>query len=123
MAGTDVHRRSYGRAFEVTLDATVLANQIAIVNTVVGLTVQSGDSGETVVLEREDRVIEVELPSAFYSSLSVGDKVYLVLANITGHTLDDDAWTLTATSNFFFGHVVELLGSNNAALSMEVTGH
>jgi len=121
--GKSIHRRSMARAVTLELDYTIEHDQLVLVDGTLGLSVDSGDSGDSVALEREPQVIDIELPSALYSTLAVGDKLYVVAANVTGHTLDDDAYTKTATGNLYLGFVTELLGNDTISLAMEVQGH
>jgi predicted RecA/RadA family phage recombinase len=111
------------RAVELTLSYGVEARQFAFVENVLGLTVASADSGETVVLEREPMMLEFEVPAALYATLAVGDKLYIDTGEVTGHDLNDAAYTKTASSNLYFGYVVALLGSNKIALAYETIGN
>jgi hypothetical protein len=121
--GKSIHRRSKARALELAISYGVEADQLVHVEGVVGLTVQSGTSGDTITLEREPRILEIELPSALYDTLAVGDELYLDTSEVTGHTLNDAAYTKTASSNKFFGYVVELMGNNIIALAYETQGN
>jgi TctA family transporter len=121
--GLDTHRSSYARSVTLPLSYTVLADQIALINGFVGITETSGDSGDSIALDIERQVIEVELPSALVSTLAVGEIVYVIEANVTGHTFDDNAFTKTATSNKAFLKVTELISATVVAgvlLALEV---
>ncbi|MEL7232858.1 MAG: DUF2190 family protein [Chloroflexota bacterium] len=121
--GKDVHVSNYyARTVELTLSYGVAAKQLALINGFIGLTVQSGASGDAIVLDREEKVIEVELPASLYSGLSVGDRLYVDVSAPTSHDLPDAAYTTTASGNELLGRVVELIGSNIAAITMEVRG-
>lgn len=121
--GKSIHRRAMARAVTLELDYTIENDQLVLVDGILGLSVDGGDSGDSVAIEREPQVIDIEVPAALYATLAVGDKLYVVAANVTGHTLNDDAYTKTATANLYLGFVTELLDNDTIALAMEVQGH
>lgn len=113
MAATNIDRRAMARAVQVGLTSTVAADQLAYVAGFLGLTVEAGDSGDTIALERELQIIDVAIPSALYSSVSVGDWIYFDDSEVTGHTLNDAALTATATSNQRLMKVIEKISGTD----------
>jgi Uncharacterized conserved protein (DUF2190) len=91
MAVGDTFFESDGLAVNVTLSATVKAAQLAVVQGWVGITGESGDSGETIALVCDDREYQFYVPVGL--AVAKGDIVYVTLATVTGHTPQDAAYT------------------------------
>lgn len=94
MAVGDTFFESDGKAVNVDLLNTVVKGQVAVVDGWAGITGQSGDSGDEIALIADNREYQFEVPSGL--SVDKGDIVYLELADVTGHTPDDSAYTTTA---------------------------
>lgn len=110
--GKQNHKDSYGQSVTVSLTATVEgANQLVFVGGWLGFATESGDSGENVNLNIERAKWQIEVPAAF--DPAVGAEVYIDTSEVTGHTLNDAAFTTTATSNYKLGRVVEAKDANN----------
>lgn len=94
MAVGDVYLESDGKAVNVDLTATVKKGQIAVVEGWVGVTGASGDSGDSVALATDDREYQLTVPAGL--SVAKGAIVYLEVADVTGHTPDDTAYSTSA---------------------------
>jgi outer membrane protein assembly factor BamB len=92
--GKLVYKESDGKAVDVDLLYTVEAQQLAVVDGWAGITVESGDSGDTIALDLAQVERQWEVPASL--SVSKGDIVYLEVADVTGHTPDDTAYSTTA---------------------------
>ena len=96
MATGDTFFESDGKAVNVDLLYTVKKGQVAVVDSWAGITGESGDSGDTIALIADDREYQFYVPSSL--SVSKGDIVYLEVADVTGHTPDDTAYSTSAGS-------------------------
>ncbi len=92
--GKNVYKESDGKAVNVDLLYTVEALQIAVVDGWLGITMESGDSGETIALEIAQVERQFEVPSTL--SVNKGDIVYVEVADVTGHTPDSTAYGTSA---------------------------
>lgn len=105
--GKNIERVAELRSVNFTLEYGVEANQLIYIKGILGITNASGASGATNhVVEIKPRLIQLELPGAVYDAAVQGTKLYIVVANVTGYTLDTDAITATASTNLFLGYVV-----------------
>lgn len=94
MAGENTLLDNDGKSVGVTLSYTVLKNQLAVVEGWLGVSSGSGDSGDRVALQCDDRAYQFTVPSAL--AVVKGDIVYITVADLTGHVPDDTAYTKTA---------------------------
>lgn len=94
VAGSVAHFESDGKAVNVTLTNTVAKGAVAVVQGWVGITGQSGDSGDTIALVADDREYQFKVPEGL--TVNKGDIVYITVATITGHYPDDEAYTTSA---------------------------
>lgn len=79
-----------GKAVNVTLTAAVAKGQVVIAQGWVGIAESNGAIGETIALAIDDRAYQITVPAAL--SVPKGTIVYLILANVTGHTPTDAAY-------------------------------
>jgi hypothetical protein len=94
VVGEDTYKNSDGKAVKVDLLYTVKAKQVAVVDGWLGVTVGGGDSGDETVLELAQIERQFTVPAGL--SVSKGDVVYIEVADLTGHTPDDTAYSTTA---------------------------
>ncbi len=93
--GKNVYKESDGKAVNVDLLYSVEALQIAVVDGWAGITMESGDSGDTIALDIQSGVErQYEVPSTL--DVAKGDIVYLEVADVTGHTPDSTAYSTSA---------------------------
>lgn len=83
-----------GQSVTLTITATVIISQVAVIDGWLGVTNGSGDSGTLISLDIGLVGRQLIVPSGFDPSL--GDIIYVTIATITGHTPDDAAYTNTA---------------------------
>lgn len=88
-----VYLESDGKAVSVTLSYTTGAKEPGYVQGWLGIVEESGDSGDSVALTIDRREYQFKVPAAL--NVSKGDTVYVTLASVTAHEIDDDAYTLT----------------------------
>lgn len=94
--GKQVHFESDGKAVNVNLLYTVEKGMVAVVDGWLGITGESGDSGDVIALIADDREYQFEVPSTL--DVAKGAIVYLEVADLTGHTPDDSAYSTSAGS-------------------------
>jgi hypothetical protein len=94
VVGADTHLESDGDAVNVDLTATVTAKQVALVEGWLGITGTAGESGDTIALDISPREYQFTVPTAL--AVVKGDKIYIEVADLTGHTPDDTAYSKTA---------------------------
>jgi len=92
--GKQVYKESDGRAVNVDLLYSVEALQVAVVDDWLGITLESGDSGDVIALEIAGIERQFEVPSTL--SVAKGAIVYVEVADVTGHTPDDTAYSTSA---------------------------
>lgn len=92
--GEDTCLDNDGKSIDVDLSYTVLANQVAYIEGFLGITGRSGDSGDMIALNIDQRAYQFTVPSTL--SVSKGDTVYVTVADLTGHTPDDTAYTTSS---------------------------
>lgn len=90
----DAQFRSDGRSVPVSLSYPIGKNQVAVAGGWVGITAESGASGDEINLIVDDREYLFTVPSGL--SVDPGDIVYVEVADVTGHTPDDTAYSTTA---------------------------
>jgi hypothetical protein len=95
MAGENTYLEHDGKSIDVKLSYTTPALQVALVEGWLGITVESGDSGEEVALLQDDRVYQFTVPAAL--TVAKGDTVYITIASVTGtHIPPDGAYSTTS---------------------------
>lgn len=94
MAGEDTLFDNDGKSIGVTLTSTVVKNRVAVVEGWLGISSGSGDSGDRIALQCDDRAYQFTVPTAL--AVEKGDVVYLEVADLTGHYPDDTAYSKTA---------------------------
>lgn len=99
MATGDTFFESDGKSVTVDLLYTVGAREVAVVDGWLGIAAASGDSGEDIALTVDDREYQVVVPSTL--SVSKGDIIYIEVADVTGHTPDDTAYSTSAGAGKF----------------------
>lgn len=82
------------KAVHVDLLYTVAAKQVALVDGWLGVTVESGDSGDEIALTVDNRGYQFTVPSTL--DVAKGDIVYIDSAQVTGHTPDDAGYATAA---------------------------
>lgn len=94
--GENCYKESDGNAVNVDLLYTVKKGQLAVVDNFMGITMEAGDSGDTIALDLSPIERQFEVPSSL--SVSKGDDVYIEIADVTGHTVDSTAYGTSAGS-------------------------
>lgn len=94
MATGDTHFESEGASIPVALTATVTAAQVAYADGWLGITAARGESGETVALAIAHEEFQFVVPAGL--AVSKGNTVYITVANVTGHTPADNAYSTTS---------------------------
>lgn len=89
--GKQVHFESDGKAVNVTLSHTVEKGMVAVVEGWLGITGESGDSGDSIALVTDNREYQFEVPAGL--AVSKGAIVYITVATLTGHAPQDGAYT------------------------------
>ena len=93
MAAT-LHHESDGQSVQVALTASVEYNQVAVVESWVGITESRGDSGDTIAMTTDDHEYQWPVPDSL--SVAKGEIVYVDTADLTGHTPDSTAYSKTS---------------------------
>lgn len=94
VVGEDTYKESDGKAVQVDLLYTVKARQVAVVDGWLGVAVAGGESGDEIALDVSPIERQFTVPAGL--SVSKGDVVYIEVADLTGHTPDDTAYSTTA---------------------------
>ncbi len=94
MAAGNSPKYSDGQSVTLSVTATVVTDQVAVIEGWLGITNGSADSGGQVALDLTLTERQMEVPAAF--APVIGDIIYITIATITGHTPDDAAYTTTA---------------------------
>lgn len=119
MATGDTTFNSHGDARPVSLLYTVTHNQLAYIGGQLGITDNSGASGQSVSLDVSDDIRVIVLPAAFAGA--IGDKVFIDVTDLTGHTPDDTAYGKSAGANIILlGVLITAQDANNRARIMRV---
>lgn len=95
--GENTYFDNAGRSVEVDLTSTVAANQVAYVDGFLGISAQSGDSGDSVALLVDRQAYQFTVPSTL--SVSKGDTVYVDVTDLTGHIPDTTAYSTSSGTN------------------------
>jgi len=104
-----------GKAVNVTLTAAVAKGQVVVAQGWVGIAESNGAIGETIALTIDDRAYQFTVPAAL--AVPKGTIVYLVLANVVGHTPTDAAYTLVpAAGSVAFFKAMEAKDANNVVI-------
>lgn len=120
--GQLTHFESDGKSVEVDLLYTVANMQVAYIEGWLGITVESGDSGNRIALNVDDREYQFSVPSSL--SVSKGQIVYVEVADLTGHTPDDSAYSTSsgAGKRALFRATMDKDG-NNVVTGKMLSGH
>jgi predicted RecA/RadA family phage recombinase len=94
MAGENTYLESDGKAVNVALTYTVAKGQLVVVENWLGIASDDGSSGDTIALSIDEREYQVTVPSGL--AVAKGDKIYIEVADLTGHIPDDTAYSTTA---------------------------
>lgn len=94
MTGENTYFDNDGKSVKVLLTATVAKNSVAVVEGWLGVSAGSGDSGDEIALNIDDRAYQFTVPSAL--AVVKGEIVYITVADLTGHYPDDTAYTKAA---------------------------
>lgn len=94
MATGETFFESDGKSVEVTLSYEVTKNQIAVVEGWLGMMARDGESGDTRAMSVDQREYQVVVPSGL--SASKGETIFIEIADVTGHTPDDTAYSTSA---------------------------
>jgi len=87
--GKDTYDESDGKSVDVTLSYTIEANAVVYAQAFLGISAQSGDSGDSVALRVDRREYQFTVPSGL--SVSKGDIVRLDTTAITNTHIPPDA--------------------------------
>lgn len=102
---TVVRTKSHGLGIVADILHDVSAKQISYVNGLVGLAINSGASGDKVTVDVGQQVLHVDVGGSI--TPSAGDILYLDRDEITGHSFNVAAFTLTSGANTVeFGRVI-----------------
>lgn len=96
-AGQNTEFESQGRAVNVTLAYNTDAKHVAYVEGWLGITNESGASGDTVALTVDRREYQFSVPSSL--TVHKGDIVYVDVTDLTGHVPDDTAYSTTSSGS------------------------
>lgn len=97
MAGENTYKESDGLSVQVTLSYTTGARRVAYVEGWLGITHESGDSGDVVAMSIDEREYQLTLPASFAGAK--GDDVYIDVSAVTGHIPNDAGYYKTSGSN------------------------
>jgi len=89
-AGDQTYFESDGKAVNVTLTATVKANQLIAADGWVGIAGSDGISGQVIAITVDNREYQLTVPAAL--SVAKGAIIYINPATVSGHTLQDAAY-------------------------------
>ncbi|RMH11471.1 MAG: hypothetical protein D6698_16355 [Gammaproteobacteria bacterium] len=92
--GADSHFESDGQSVTVSLLHMVAAKQVAFVDGWLGVTAAAGESGDQIALDIAQCERQFTVPAGL--SVSKGDIVYITVADVTGHTPNDTAYSTSA---------------------------
>jgi hypothetical protein len=96
--GRNTFHESDGMAVDVSLLYTVQANAVAYAQGWLGITNQSGDSGQRVSLTLDTREYQFSVPAGL--AVAKGQVVYIDLSQVgTNHMPPDAAYTTTSGAN------------------------
>lgn len=95
--GADSYKESDGAALNVDLLYTVDKGDVAYVDGWLGVTANSGDSGDTIALDVSSIERQFTVPSGL--GASKGDIVYIDVTDLTGHKPDDTAYSTSSGAN------------------------
>lgn len=88
------YKESDGLAVNVNLLYTVAALQVAVVDGWLGVAMEDGESGEIIALDISRIERQFTIPAGL--DPAVGAIVYIEVADLTGHTPDDSAYSTSA---------------------------
>lgn len=90
----DTYYESDGQAVNVDLTYSVTARDLVVVQSWVGVAVETGESGDTIALDISGVERQLQVPASL--SVSKGATIYLEVADLTGHTPDDTAYSTSS---------------------------
>lgn len=119
--GASTYKESDGKSVTVRAGATVVANQVAVIEGWLGIAVRNASSGDYVALRVDQQEYQFVVPSGL--SVAKGDVVYIEVADLTGHTPDDTAYSTTsgAGKRAFF-RATAAKDSNNVVTGIMLMG-
>lgn len=94
MTGENTYFDNDAKSVKVLLTATVAKNRVAVAEGWLGISSGSGDSGEEIALQVDDRAYQFTVPTAL--AVVKGEIVFITVADLTGHYPDDTAYTKAA---------------------------
>lgn len=90
----DTTFESGGQAVNVVADADISAGQIAYADGWLGIAGSDAESGDDVALDISRREFQIQIPTSL--SVTKGDTVYIDVADLTGNTPDDSAYSTSS---------------------------
>jgi hypothetical protein len=122
MPGTLSHKESDGKSVQVDLLYEVDRGQIAVVQGWLGVMAEGGDSGDTRAMTVESVERQFTVPAGL--TVNKGDIVYIDVTDVTGHDVDDTAWSTSAGSNkVAFFKATAAKDANNVVLGIVIPGN
>lgn len=110
--GTGTMFDNDGKSVNVDLKYTVVAKQVVYADGFLGISVEGGDSGKSIALTIDQRAYQFTVPHSL--NVKKGNTVYITVANVTGHTPNDNAYTLSSgAGNVALFHAEEDQDSND----------
>lgn len=95
--GTLTYFDNDAQSVNVSLTYPVVKDQVAVVETFVGIVNKSGSSGQGISLNIDGRGYQFSVPSTL--TVTKGQIVYLDTTALVGHTPTDAAYSTTAGAN------------------------
>lgn len=115
MSGLLSYLDNDGKSVTVTLTAAVAKGQVVVAEGWVGIAESNGAIGEKVALAIDDRAYQFTVPAAL--AVAKGEIVYLILANVVGHTPTDAAYVKApAAGAVAFFKAMEAKDANNVVI-------
>lgn len=110
---TTFYKETDGKSVDVTLIYSITGERPILVNEMVGLPFESGDSGDTIAMRADGAVFQWQAPAAL--SLSVGDTVYVDVSDTgSAHDVPDAAFkTASAADTHPLFRVLTAKDANN----------
>jgi hypothetical protein len=97
MAIGDTYLESDGKAVLVTVSSTVAKDQLAYVQSWLGIAGDDATSGDTIALSVDQREYQIQVPTAL--AVVKGEYIWIDVTDLTGHIPDSTAYYKATGSN------------------------
>lgn len=115
------HHESDGRSIQLTPHYTIVKDQIVVIEGWLVIADRNAESGDLTAFETFQQERQLKVPTAF--NPAVGDLIYIDTADLTGHTPDNTAYSISSgAGKQVLGKVTKVKDANDIVRIIFIAG-